>query len=192
MGRGGTALRRMSAHRAIELAEDCSFERLNAPALRFGSAPIHAAPPAPPLVARELSDLHDCTAMAPGWFRVEGHVVLPPDSRYRGSLVVTGALSVGARSVIEGDVKARHGIVLGRGARVLGSLVSERSIQLERDSFVRGPVISEADVVVSRGCAIGTPALRTTVTAENIMIESGAVVHGTVWAREAGVVWTAA
>lgn len=186
----GIALRRMSAGVAIELAPDCTFERLNAPLVTFGSQEL--APPArdeADLKDRDLAELHGCRAMAPGWYRVDGHVVLPPGARYRGSLVVTGALSVGERSVIHGDVKARSGVVVGAGASVLGTVACERSIHILRGALVRGPVISESDVVLSAGAVVGTPEAPTTITAENIMVASGARAHGTVWARELGVVW---
>jgi hypothetical protein len=38
---------------------------------------------------------------------------------------------------------------------------------------------------------VGTVGLPTTVTAQNIMVAEGVTAHGTVWAREAGVVWPA-
>ena len=191
MGDAGVALRRMSAGRAIQLGADCSFERLNAPTIRFGDdgdrVPAMREPET--LKARELAELLGCTQMAPGWHRVDGHVVLPPDSRYVGSLVVTGALMIGERTVIAGSVKARNGVVVGIDAAVMGSVACEQSIHILRGAFVEGPVISETDIVIGARAIIGRLELRTTVSAPNVMVECGAQAHGTVWAREVGVVW---
>lgn len=191
MGHAGVALRRMSAGRAIQLDAECSFERLNAPTIRFGDNHTRelVLPAAETLKARELADLLGCTQMAPGWHRVDGHVVLPPDSRYTGSLVVTGALMIGDRTVIAGSIKARKGVVVGMEAAVIGSVVCEESIHILHGAYVQGPVISETDIVIGARAIIGRPDLRTTVSAPNVMVECGAQAHGTVWAREVGVVW---
>jgi len=50
------------------------------------------------------------------------------------------------------------------------------------------PLIAERDVFIERDCCIGAGGVQTTVTSARIYIEPGVTVHGTVWAREVGLV----
>jgi predicted acyltransferase (DUF342 family) len=152
------------------------------------------ARPAPALetAAADFSAIPGSRRRTASLFRVSGDCVLPPGSHYEGSLVVTGTLSIGAGSTIRGDLKARHGVLVGERCAILGAISSERGIEVRAGAFVKGPVISETDVVLGAGVFVGTLGQPTTVTAENIMIEAGAVAHGAVWAREAGIVWAGA
>lgn len=193
LARGCTALRRVSAGISMRLDSECTFERVHAPRVQFGSdEPRLASPQAAPGDATPFSALPDSRTMAPGFHRVEGNLLLPPDGHYRGNLVVTGSLAIGEGTTIDGAVKARRGVVVGAGARVLGAVCCGGSIHVGRDAYIAGPLVAEADVIIGAGTVIGGPGMPTTVTAQNIMIESGALAHGTVWAREVGVVWGAA
>jgi hypothetical protein len=49
--------------------------------------------------------------------------------------------------------------------------------------------MSESAILLGPMVCLGEADAPTTVCAVNIMAEAGAVVHGTVWAREGGVVW---
>ena len=188
---GCTLLRRISAGGQVRLARDCCFERVGAPRIEFGEPPAAPTQIHAPAEQGAFDAIAGATLMGEGFHRVAGNVVLPPDTAFEGSLVVTGSLVVGERACIAGDVKARCGVIIGAGARMLGAVTCERGIHILRDAFVRGPVIAETDVLIARGVVIGTKEDPTTVTAENVMIESGVVAHGTVWAREVGVVWEA-
>jgi predicted acyltransferase (DUF342 family) len=121
---------------------------------------------------------------------IKGDCDLPAGKTYRGSLVVTGYLSIGAGTRIIGDVKARMGIVVGAGAVIGGSLICEKKIQILEQACIKGPVISETVILIGACSRIGIPEIPTTLSAKNIIAESGVVAHGTVWATELGVVWS--
>jgi hypothetical protein len=72
---------------------------------------------------------------------------------------------------------------------VHGSLCSEQQLQLLEQASVLGPVVSESVILLGPHVRLGLPDAPTTVSATHIMAEAGAVAHGTVWAREGGVVW---
>lgn len=80
---------------------------------------------------------------------------------------------------------------MGDHARVQGSLCSEKQIQLLDHAQVAGPVVSESGILLGAGVQVGSPQALTTVSAETIMAEAGARAHGTVWARQLGIVWSA-
>ena len=184
-------LRRATAERAIHLEPGCSFERLRAPRIAFGrGAGRPRVPHAPSSTAQDFSAIPRAVRRTESLYRVRGTCVLPPGGHFRGSLVVTGALMVGEDTTIYGDIKARGGIVLGARCAIHGAASSETSLEIGRGAFLRGPVIAETDVLIGSGATIGAPGLPTTVSAENIVVESGAVAHGLVWAREAGLVWS--
>ena len=184
-------LRRATAERAIYLEPGCSFERLRAPKLHFGRGLGKPRVPAPPSsAATDFSAVPRAVRRTDSLYRVAGSCVLPPGAHFEGSLVVTGTLVVGEDTTLRGDIKARNGVVLGARCTILGAVSSEGPIEIGRGAFVRGPVIGESDVMIGSGAIVGTPELQTTVSAENIVVESGALAHGVVWAREAGVVWS--
>jgi hypothetical protein len=189
---GCTAVRRISSTTAIEMDKECCFERMHAPVVRMG---ISATPPPERIeMVREpanFSDLNGAIAQTSSLTMIRGDCTLPPGKVYRGSLIVTGRLQIGLGTEIVGDVKARQGIVVGQQARIEGSLVSEHQIQILQEACILGPVISETVILISAHCRLGLPNSPTTVSAENIMAEAGSVAHGTVWAKDLGVVWSA-
>lgn len=188
---GCVALRRISSAIAVELDRDCCFERINAPVVRFGLARGNAPGrmPAEPVEA-PLSTLAGAVRRSESLYMVTGDCELPPARLFRGSLVVTGRLTIGASTTIIGDVKARKGICVGSGARILGALTSEKDIAIRDGAAIRGPVVSETEIRLGAGTVIGGPDKPTTISAEGIYAEAGAVAHGTVWARDLGIVWS--
>ncbi len=189
LGRNGIALRRVSAGEAITLGNETWFERLHAPALHFGSGdeprpePYAAAPS-----EASYAELEGAVQQTPLLFLVRGNCALPPDCVYRGSLVVTGFLTIGMGTRVIGDIKAREGVSLGYGAEVRGAITCEKRVYVFKQARAWGPLVSESDVLIGAGAVIGLPEAQTTVTANNIIVEDGVTVHGTVWAREIGMV----
>jgi predicted acyltransferase (DUF342 family) len=189
MGRNGIAVRRVSAGVAIDLGNETWFERLHAPSLYFGSRD-GAGPEA---YAGTLSDasyagLPNAVQQTPLLFLIRGNCALPPDSIFRGSLVVTGFLTIGMGTRVIGDIKAREGVSMGYGAEVHGAVTCEKRVYVFKQARAWGPLVSESDVLIGAGAVIGLPDAQTTVTANNIIVEDGVTVHGTVWAREIGMV----
>lgn len=189
LGHSSVALRRVSAGVAIELGNEAWFERMYAPTLRFGlgrrNEPASATAVQTPA---SYADLPDAIEQTPMLFLVRGDCALPPASIFRGSLVVTGFLTIGAGTTVQGDIKAREGVSVGHGARVEGAVTCEKRVYVFQEAQVHGPVISESDILVGAGALIGLPEAETTVSASNIIVEDGVVMHGMIWAREIGMV----
>jgi len=193
IGAGTIALRRVSAGRGIEIARECSFERMSAPRIVFGSDDGLAGALAPGMhgEARDLAALPGASIAVPGVVRVGRDTSLEAGAVYEGTLIVAGSLTVGDGAVLTGSVKAHDGIVVGERARIGGAVVSRRNIHLLAHCRVGGPVVSEADIVIGEGVVVGSVEKPTSVTAENILVAQGAVAHGSVWAHDIGVVWRA-
>ena len=121
-------------------------------------------------------------------YLIRGDCALPAETIYIGSLIVTGFLTIGAGTTVVGDIKTREGVSIGPGAWVQGAIVCEKRIYVFKGARALGPVVSEADVLVGANAVIGLPDSLTTITAQNIILESGVIVHGTIWAREIGMV----
>jgi predicted acyltransferase (DUF342 family) len=189
LGRKGIALRRISAGSAIELGNETWFERLHAPSLHFGSrdTPVPAPYPRAPVEA-SYAQLPDAVQQTPLLFLIRGNCALPPDSIYHGSLVVTGFLTIGMGTTVVGDIKAREGVSMGYGAEVHGAVTCEKRVYVFKQARAWGPLVSESDVLIGAGAVIGLPDAQTTVSANNIIVEDGVTVHGTVWAHEVGMV----
>jgi predicted acyltransferase (DUF342 family) len=189
LGGNGMALRRISAGVAIELGNEVWFERLQAPTLSFGLVAKkpkqlnqHAQTPA------SYADLPNAVEQTPLLFLIRGDCALPAGRIYQGSLVVTGFLTVGQDTTVLGDIKARVGVSIARRARVEGAITCEKRVYVFKDAAAWGPIVSESDILIGARAMIGLPDALTTVTAQNIIIEEGAMVHGAVWAHEIGMV----
>jgi cytoskeletal protein CcmA (bactofilin family) len=192
LDRKSLALRRISAGTAIELGSEAWFERLQAPTLRFGSRTSHAFPPAEAdQTPASFAGLPGAVQQTPSLFLFRGDCTLEADKIYRGSLVVTGFLTVGERTTVIGDVKSREGMSIGQGAWVQGAITCEKRVHVLKDAQVAGPLISENDILIGINARIGLPDANTSVSARNIIVEDGAVVHGVLWAHEIGMVKSA-
>ena len=189
LGQGSVALRRVSAGKAIELGNEAWFERLNAPVMHFGS---RVSPVLPPTGAEQTpgnyADLPGAVQQTPLLFLIRGDCALPPARIYQGSLVVTGFLTIGAATTVIGDIKAREGVSIGHRAAVHGAVTCEKRVYAYKDSRAWGPVVSESDILIGTCAVIGLPDAPTTVSARNVIVEDGVVMHGTLWAREIGMV----
>ena len=189
LGPRSIALRRISAGVAIELAEEVWFERLHAPALLFGLVGNYKREPDPiNQTEGSFADFPDAVRQTALLYLIRGDCDLPPDTIYNGSLIVTGFLTIGARTTVTGDIKAREGASIGPSAWVQGAIICEKRVYIFKGARVIGPVVSETDVLIGTDAIIGLPDSPTTITAQNIILKSGVVVHGTVWAREIGMV----
>lgn len=184
------ALRRLSSKVAIDLAAQCCFERVHAPVIRFGEIPVDTPPAeAPGVFSADIDMLPGAIRRTPSLYMIKGDCSLPPGHVFKGSLVVTGRLIIGNYTTIIGDVKVREGTIIGTGVRIIGSLTCEDRIYILDHAEVAGPLISETDIVLGAGTVIGRLDAPTTVSAENIIAKAGARSHGTLWARNVGVVW---
>lgn len=192
LGRSCVALRRVSSRTAIEMASQCCFERLHAPVIRFGTThPPKILKDAHELVESSFLNVHGVSRRSASLFMAKGDCRLPHGHLYRGSLVVTGRLYIGSHTKVVGDVKARGGVLLGSHAEVTGALCSDQQIQILQGALVAGPVISETVVMLGVHARVGQPDQPTTISAANVVAESGSVAHGSVWARDMGVTWSA-
>lgn len=171
---------RVSSDTGIRLSAECSFSRLNAPYIAIGSDvdPAHDPQQIPAVVTTQQRLLHD------------GDFEIRAGETFVGNLVVRGRLRIGAGARVRGSVKCDKGLVLEPGASVEGSLISASIMQVGPDCKIRGPVIAEHTMLLQKGSRCGTLQDPTTVSAPNIQVEEGAVVFGTLWARDLGQVVT--
>ena len=189
LGDNGVALRRVSAGVAIELGNEVWFERLQAPTLSFGLSSRQPKPPGQFVqTPASYADLPNAVQQTPSLYLIRGDCALPAGNLYQGSLVVTGFLTVGQGTTVIGDIKARIGVSIARRASVEGAITCEKRIYVFKDARALGPIVSESDILIGARSVIGLPDAMTTVTANNIIIEQGATVHGAVWANEIGMV----
>jgi predicted acyltransferase (DUF342 family) len=189
LGANSVALRRMSAGTAIELGSEAWFARLPAPTLHFGARSTPVPPPAEAgQMPASFADLPGAVQQTPALFLIRGDCALAAGKIYRGSLVVTGFLTIGEGTTVTGDIKSREGLRIGSCAWVQGAITCEKRIYMFKDARAAGPVISESDILIGASAVIGLPDGQTTVSARNIIVEDGAVVHGAIWAHEIGMV----
>lgn len=183
------AIRRISAGAFIALGEGVWFERLNAPSVRFGSHisrnnnqnRLEQSP-------ANLADVINVTQQTPSLYFVRGDCELADDTIYHGSLVVTGILTIGSRTKVIGDIKARKGLLVRDGASVQGAVTCDKYIHVFSDASVQGPMLSESDIVLDLNAVIGLPEAPTSVSARNILVNEGVIVHGSIWAHDIGMV----
>jgi hypothetical protein len=189
LGPGSIVLHRVTAGGALMLGKGTGFCRMHASVIRFGTNKDRAAKP--------LSGPHRLSPAWPGLklvacgagrYRANGDVRLPVNHYLEGTLIAGGDIRLDDGAAIFGAVKARRSVRLGRGAQIHGALVCEGDIDIGPDCWIKGPIVCEGDVRVACGSRIGTRQMPTTMAAARVLAETGVTAHGTVWARNAGVV----
>ncbi len=180
--------------RVVALARHARFRGIDAPVIVFGrhrAAPVASADGPPALHDHPLT-LHPPLPGAQPWgdggWRVQGDCTLQGHRHWRGSLVVTGMLSVGAGALVQGDIKAHRDIVIGAGAVVTGSVVSDQGVRVFPDAVIGGPVLAESLLQLGGGVRLGSPLVPTSVSATTMLMDDGVVVYGSVQAAQAGLV----
>jgi hypothetical protein len=185
-------LTRLSAGTTLLLDAGCCFERLHAPHIRFGPEPEARLPAVEAFGTASYDDMPGARRRSAVLHRIDGDCRLEDAKHYAGCLVVAGRLELGAGTVVDGDLKAHGGIRLGPMSRVNGSVIARGPVEFGAGAFAAGPVSSESEVHLAAAARIGSLQAPTTISASVVAAETGAATHGTVWAREAGVVWAAA
>lgn len=188
---GTVASHQITSASGIFMAQKCCFEKLHAPVIHFGEMFVRAGVHKNTLAIHEFSmeRVVGVTQWGQNGFRVNGDFEIPAASIFKGSLVVTGFLSIGAGAQVEGDLKAYKGIFIGENAQITGAIFCEDGIHISRHSNVGGPVVADTHLFIGLNCVLGSATAQTTISANLILIGNGVVAHGTVWATQAGIVW---
>jgi hypothetical protein len=189
LGPGSIVLQRVTAGAELVLGNGTGFCRMHAPAIHFGANEDRATTPgaekqcfSPALPGLAI------VAWGEERYRGTGDVRLPINHFLNGTLIAGGNVLLERGSAIFGAVKARRNVRLDRGVQIHGALVCEGDIDIGPDCWIKGPVVCEGDVRVGSGSRIGTAQMPTTMAASRVLAETGVTAHGTVWARDAGVV----
>lgn len=169
---------RASAGTSISLAPGCSFERVHSPtiytSLDTDNRAVDEGVGAASTVDRRL-----------GRFRVHGDLRLRDSEVMHGNLIARH-ISIDESCFVRGSLKAKHDAVIGSGTHIDGSIVAGESLHIGEDCYIRGPVLAEDRIAVGRGTRIGSLEVPTTISAPVIHLRSGAVIHGTIRARQSG------
>lgn len=177
---------RVSAAVQICLQRGSRFGRMSAPQIRFGPPPAASVQPQRPRQPLALPvDTLDQSAHR--WL-VKGDLSIPADTSHRGDLVARKHVRVGDHATILGNIKSNGDMVIGDDVHIDGALVATGKLRIGLRCMIKGPVVCDGQVVLCHGTVIGRADLPTTVTAAEIRVEEGVLAHGTVWAREVGLV----
>lgn len=184
---------RVSADDHIRIASNCRFERLNAPRIDFyhevGKATTSVTGTQGRRGKQSLlrrSDVSNRIEITAGRWLVFGDLEIPEGKIVEDDLVVTGRLEVAEGVRVSASLKSRKEMRFERGVEVAGNVVSERDITIGEDCRIRGLVLSERTITIHHGTWVGTKKHPTTVSGDNVFIEPGVRMHGTVWAHVEG------
>ena len=184
-GSGSRLYGRVSSGTAITVHRKTLLGRMHAPVIRFGQASAPVAPADVDLLAPWPRPPHILNEAAGRWL-IGGDVVLPAGVRHEGDLVVRGRLEIGSRSRVDGSIKSTRRLLLEPEATVSGAAICAQNMLIKRGCRVAGPIVVEGTLVIESGCVIGEPGKPTTITADEIRVAEGSVVHGTIWPRKEG------
>lgn len=210
VGANSTLYGRATSMADIFLAAGCNFERLHARKIITGEALEITHP----TVERTLMEqLKGVKMQAERRSLLEGDLDFPAYHTFDGDIVAGSTAMIGDYAHIKGSVKSnalndlRHylhttGVMagelknaarceLGHYVRIDGSVVSTHDLIIGPHCRISGPVIAENLLVIRTGAVIGTPEYPCTVSAQQILIETGCVIYGTLWAGKLGTVMQA-
>jgi len=182
----------VSADIALIVEAPCRFTRLGAPRIEFGNAMLAdtllTTTPDAAGTQNVVRHLPHQLKREPQSDRtlIDGDAVLPDNSLFKGHLIVYRTLRIGTGSRVTGSVKSRGALLVGEGATIDGAAISSGDLHLAFAARVRGPLIADREIRLRNGCVVGTKEQPTSITALHIVIEQGALVYGTVSAREHG------
>jgi len=179
---------RVSAECAISLQRGSRFGRMSAPVIRFGPTPQASTAQAATRARAPLSLPHDIVDASESRWLVNGSLAIPADACHSGDLVSRKQVSIGDHALLHGNIKSNGDLIIGSDVQIDGSLVATGKLLIGPRCTIKGPVVCDGQVVIGAGSVIGQPGAPTTVTAAEIRIEEGVLAHGTVWAREVGIV----
>lgn len=173
---------RASAKASITLGHGTIFERMHAKIIFAGTQSRCMYENSPVWKGKSLME------MRLGRVRSGGDFYLRDSDTFQGHIIASGRVAIGDNVLVLGSVKARKDAEIGAGTLVEGTIVSRGRMSIAGHCYVKGPVLSEGELIIGPGTQIGTPASPTTVSAPRIRIAPGALVFGTLWARESGEV----
>lgn len=212
VGRHSNLFGRATSKQSILLNEGVHFERLYAPII-LSTSRAKLADATPNVERTTLTELPDVKIQSGRRWVLNGHLDFPANHFFDGDIVSGTTAAIGDNSHIKGSIKinahddvvyhlqntgviARSGKKSARGAigdnvTIDGSVVSSHDLTIGQNCKIMGPVIAEGLLIIGAGTTIGSPEYPTTVTAPQIIIETGCVIYGTLWATESGLVRTA-
>jgi len=174
---------RVSADKSVHLGPHCRFALLHAPVIQFVASEAHT----PAQTAARLSTLPAHITWNAASREISGASMnLGNDREWHGDLVCKGELTLGRDCDVDGSLKAYGGIEIAADSIIRGNLVAQDDILLHDRCIVLGSIISETAIVLGADCIVGAPGRPATVSAPQIVVAPGVVVHGTVWAGESG------
>lgn len=180
---------RVSAGREIVLARLCQFGRMTAPVIRFGNHRV--------IQTDTQHSIRKFNIFVPQSRMLDDHgarwlfgnaLRIPALSFHRGSLVTRKEMHVEKDTFIMGGLKSHRKMRLEENVRIDGGVVCQHNLKIGQGCIVKGPVVGGKTVTIGAGSIIGSVECPTTITAPTIHIEEGAIVHGTLWARNMGKV----
>ncbi len=199
---------RLTAKKTVTLGVGTVFERLHANKIVIGA---ELAENDMPIVSRtELAELKGVKLQAERRSLLEGNLDFPAYSTFDGDIVAGSTAFIGDYAHIKGSIKSNalndvyhylqtSGVLaaedkraarcdLGHYVQIDGSVISTHDLYIGEHCRIFGPVIAENRLVIRKGTVIGSPENPCTVSAPNIVIESGCVIYGTLWAGKQGLV----
>jgi cytoskeletal protein CcmA (bactofilin family) len=192
-GRESSAFGRASARRSMFLEPGCSFEHVHAPKVIGiscdSSAQVTIPPDIEPHTCHSTSDRGLSAEFSSSQRqRIYGDFELGEGETLYADIVARGGLRLQKASRLVGSIKCYKDGVIGEQACIHGSVVSEAAVRLSPHSFVAGPILAEGDVRLMEESCVGAPGVLTTISCRRVHIAPGCQLHGTVWAREGGIV----
>lgn len=189
VGTGCTLYGRASADNSITLSDECTFERISAPLIEVSAYQKQDVDIARAQAPRTLFESFPRVREQFGrrWL-LKGSLDFPAQHFFDGDIVAGSAMNIGAYGHIKGSVKSNADMHIGAHVCIEGSTVSAKSLYIGPGCIISGPVIAEEVVLIAAGTIVGSPGRLTSITAPRIIIEPGAMVYGTMWATEEGLV----
>jgi cytoskeletal protein CcmA (bactofilin family) len=194
LGKDSKVMARVSADQRIELARGATFVRGHAtvitlPATEGRTAAPKRLPSKHP--EREFEDLIGEAAFSHAQFEgsqgrwlVSGDLKLPPATRVRGNLIVRGKVHLGEGCRVEGSLKVHGALLMDAHCVVTGSCIGMHNIKIGAQCQIAGPLVAESKLRVGLHSVVGTLVQPTSATARVAAIYPGAVVHGTLYAKQ--------
>jgi hypothetical protein len=190
VGRDCRLYGRASADETIQLAQGCEFERISAPRVIFGEEFSALITTWDKNTLQALKEPTNISFKYNNRWVIDGSITLPENSYFEGDIIATQDIVIGHGSFIKGSVKSNRNLTLESKVCIEGSAVSAGNITTGNGCTITRPVIAEEQIFIGSGNSIGLEVFPTTVTAPVVVVTTGTIVYGSVWALERALVST--
>lgn len=178
----------MTAHSRARVASGARFALIQAPVIEVGrerrhSHVAHIGPTAEGAPGLRAQAVDGGTWQAEqGWWFVPGEARIDDGLVVAGDIVARGGIHIAPGARLQGSLRSEGRVDIEAGARIDGNVFG-REVFIAEGASIVGSVVAEQRIVLADDVAVGDAQHPASVSADEVSLGAGVVVHGAIQAH---------